>query len=478
MTTTIGELLVREHIISSTQLAQALSTQKKKGGRLGEVLVEHGFIGNEVLERFFRNVPPVPRKIAQTGLSDIFLIDLMLKTTYFEGGVFTMMSMSQSMRLSSSVVDELADMAKAERLISIRSASGLGRASHIFELTELGRQRAEAAISQSQYAGPVPVTLQDYSLMVAHQSIRQIDIDEHWVRNALSQLVLNDSMIMQLGPALNSGRSVFLYGPPGTGKSSIAEAMGRELPGEIFIPHAIVVDEQIIRVFDAETHTPIEAVREKGPQLDVDASLDYDPRWVRCRRPVVMVGGELEMTSLDLEYNTVSKFYEAPIHMKASNGVFILDDFGRQMVAPKMLLNRWIVPLERGTDFLSLHTGKKFEVPFDQISIFCTNLKPSELVDEAFLRRIRHKIKVNYQTEAEYIEILRQVCLFHGIEFDAETAEYLVDTYYRKTGRPFVGSHPRDLVDQILDRARFMKIKPALTKEGIDAAAANYFVEL
>lgn len=478
MTVTIGELLVREHIISSVQLAQALATQKKNGGRLGEVLVELGFVGDDMLERFFRNVPPVPHKVSQTGLSEIFLIDLMLKISYFEGGVFTLLSMSQNIRLSSSVVDELADLAKTERLIAIRSANGLGRASHIFELTELGRQRAEAAIGQSQYAGPAPVPLQDYSLMVAHQSIRQIDIDEKWVRHALNQLVLNDSMIMQLGPALNSGRSVFLYGPPGTGKSSIAEAMGSELPGEVFIPHAILVDEQLIRVFDAEAHSPIETVRDKGPQLDLDATLNYDPRWVRCRRPIVMVGGELEMSSLDLEYNTVSKFYEAPIHMKASNGVFILDDFGRQMVPPKMLLNRWIVPLERGTDFLSLHTGKKFEVPFDQISIFCTNLKPSELVDEAFLRRIRHKIKVNYQTEAEYIEILRQVCQFHGLEFDAETTDYLIDAYYHKTGRPFVGSHPRDLVDQILDRARFLKIKPALTREAIDAAAANYFVEL
>jgi len=362
--------------------------------------------------------------------------------------------------------------------VAVRAAGGMGRTALVYELTEAGRQRAEAALTQSQYAGPAPVPVEDYSLMVARQSIRQIEVDEPWVRGSLNHLVLSDAMIAQLGPAMNSGRSLFLYGPPGTGKSSVAEAMARALPGEVYIPHAIVIDGQVIRVFDAETHTPAERAAHKGPQLDLDASLTHDPRWLLCRRPCVMVGGELEMHALDLDYDPVSKFYEAPVHMKAANGVFILDDFGRQMVAPRILLNRWIVPLERGTDFLSLHTGKKFEVPFDQITIFCTNLKPSELVDEAFLRRIRHKIKVDYQTEPEYFEILRHVCEYEGIAYDAKAANYLVDTYYRKTGRHYVGSHPRDLVDQIVDRARYMKIKPELTKAAIDAAVANYFVEL
>lgn len=479
MTLLLGQLLVREHIITETQLAQAVSQQKSEGGRLGEILVGLGIIGPDVLDRFFQSTPPVPRKIAQTGLSEVFLLELVLKIAHFEAGVFTLAGMAQNICLPTAVVDELVEQAKADRLVAIRAATGMARATHLYELTDAGRQRAEAALAQSQYAGPAPVTIQDYSLMVAHQSIRQIELDEDWVRESLGHMVLSNGMVAQLGPAMNSGRSIFLYGPPGTGKSSIAEAMSRALPGEVYIPRAIEVDDQVIRVYDAETHVPSKnGMVSKGPQLDLDASLDHDPRWVLCKRPTVMVGGELEMRALDLDYDPVSKFYEAPVHMKAANGVFILDDFGRQMVAPRILLNRWIVPLERGTDFLSLHTGKKFEVPFDQISIFCTNLRPSELVDEAFLRRIRHKIKVNYQTEPEFFEILRKVCDMQGIHYDAEAAEYLVQTHYRKSNRPFVGSHPRDLVDQILDRARFRKVKPELTPEAIDAAVANYFVEM
>jgi predicted ATPase with chaperone activity len=222
----------------------------------------------------------------------------------------------------------------------------------------------------------------------------------------------------------------------------------------------------------------VENKSEGSVQLDLKSSLKHDPRWIKCRRPVVMVGGELTADMLDLRYDASSKFYEAPVHMKAGNGVFILDDFGRQKVAPRDLLNRWIVPLERGTDFLSLHTGMKFEIPFDQISIFCTNLQPKDLVDEAFLRRIRHKVKILYQTEDEYREILRRICEAQGIQYDAQVTEYLLDRYYRKEKRELVGSHPRDLVEQIMDRAHFIKQPPELSIESVDAATSNYFVEL
>lgn len=478
MTIALGELLVGERIITKTQLAQAISHQKREGGRLGEILVSLGFLSTDALDRFFQSTPPIPRKVSQTGLSEIFLIELLLKIAYFEAGVFTLASIAQSICLPTGVVDELVGQAKADRLVAVRAASGMGHTTLVYELTEAGRQRAEAALTQSQYAGPAPVTVGDYSMMVARQSIRQIEVDEAWVRQSLNHLVLSDAMIEQVGPAMNSGRSLFLYGPPGTGKSSIAESMARALPGEIYIPHAIEVDGQVIRVFDAETHSLTDGSPHKGHQLDLDASLAHDPRWLLCHRPCVMVGGELEMHALDLDYDPVSKFYEAPVHMKAANGVFILDDFGRQAIAPRVLLNRWIVPLERGTDFLSLHTGKKFEVPFDQITVFCTNLKPGDLVDEAFLRRIRHKIKIDYQTESEFYEILQRVCELQGIPYDKAAADYLVKTHYHKTGRHFVGCHPRDLVDQIVDRARYRKTKPELKPEAIDAAAANYFVEL
>lgn len=477
MSISLGDLLVRERVITSAQLSDALAFQKREGVRLGDALVALGHIDAEMLERFFHNAPPLPRSIAQTGLSATFLTDLALKIAYFQGGAFSLDELAKKICLPASVVDELVDLAKLERFLAIRSAAGFARLTAVYELTDQGRRRTDEALGQSQYAGPAPVPLHVYSVMVAHQSIRQLEIDAAWLQNGLAQLVLNERLLEQLGPAFGSGRSIFLYGPAGTGKSSIAELLARNMPGEVYVPYAIELDGQVIKVFDPAVHMPVDGVSVEPRKLDLAAMQTFDLRWRLCHRPVVIVGGELDLAALDLDHDPDSKFYEMPVHIKAANGVFILDDFGRQAVPPRQLLNRWIVPLERGTDFLSLHTGKKFEVPFDQITVFCTNLRPSELVDEAFLRRIRHKIKVGYQTEAEYLEILRRVCEMQGIPYKPETAEYLLDTYYRKTQRPLVGSQPRDLMDQIVDRARFRKTPPELTVEAIDAAAANYFVE-
>lgn len=478
MVSTIGELLVREGIISMAQLNKALTHQKQQGGRLGDALVALEYISPDELKQFFNSIPPVPLKIDQTGLGETFLTDLLLKIAYFDGGTFSLGPMSKNMCLPMSIVDELTESARNDGFVAIKSAAGYNRATHVFELTGQGRQRAGEALEQSQYAGPAPVPLQLYSIMTAHQTVRQIEIDENWVRHALSHLVVDDELLNRLGPAFSSGRSIFMYGPPGTGKSSITESLARMLTTEVFIPYAIEVSGQVIRLFDPAIHIPADENGEEGSQLDLGSSHKYDPRWCLCRRPVAMVGGELTLESLDLDFDPVTKFYEAPIHMKAANGFFILDDFGRQMVPPRQLLNRWIVPLERGTDFLSLHTGKKFEIPFDQVTVFCTNLKPSELVDEAFLRRIRHKVRIDYQTEAQFHEILRRVCDQQGITHTDSAANYLVETYYRQTKRPMVGSHPRDLVEHIIDRARFMKIKPEMTTKTIDAAAANYFVDM
>ena len=218
--------------------------------------------------------------------------------------------------------------------------------------------------------------LKEYARALARQSVRQIEVDSEWIRHSLRHMVIGERMLHQLGPAFGSGRSIFFYGPPGTGKTSVAETLARALPGYVYIPQSIEVSGQVIRLFDPAIHFSAEDEVGEGPQLDLRMNLKHDPRWKRCRRPVVMVGGELTMDMLNLRYDTDARFYEAPIHMKAGNGVFILDDFGRQQVEPRQLLNRWIIPLERGTDFPALHTGLKFEIPFDQITVFCTNLKP------------------------------------------------------------------------------------------------------
>lgn len=479
MGTMLGDLLIRQGIITRSDLSRAIEHQKKEGGRIGEALVVLGILPRERMESFFQEKPIIPRTVEETGLSLTFLIDLMLKTAFYEGGIFSLLDMAGKLLLSGMVVEEMVSSAKTNRLIAIRASGNVSysTAAILFELTEQGRQRAMSALETSQYVGPAPVPLEDYYRFVAHQSIRQIDLSPEWLNTALQHMVVAQTLLDQLGPAFSSGRSIFLYGPPGTGKSSISEALAKALGGAVYIPHGVVVDGMVIRVFDLEIHAPL-TEPENQSELQLDTSQKADPRWVHSRRPVVMVGGELTLELLDLDFNEISKTYEAPVHMKANNGVFILDDFGRQQVQPRQLLNRWIVPLERGTDYLTLHTGKKFEIPFDQISIFCTNLKPSELVDEAFLRRIRHKVRVGHQSEADFLEVLSRVCAAEGVVCDPKAAEYLVEKYYRLPKRPFVGSHPRDLLDQITDHARYLHIHPELSVESIDVAAANYFVEL
>ena len=474
----VGKLLIREGLISPAQLIQAKTHQKQNGGKLEDSLISLGFLTSETLNLILHPLPPVPLKIINTGLSESFMTDLLLKAAYQEAGAFTLHAISKILCLSFSIIDELIELLKADQLVAIRSATGYGRETQVFELTQRGRERAEAALNRSLYVGAAPVPLKDYTRTLTQQYVQQIEIDSEWIHHSLEHMVVGEQLLNQLGPAFSSGRSLFLYGPPGTGKSSIAEALGRALPDQIYIPQAVEVSGQVIRLYDPSIHFSVEDEIRENTVLDAKANLKHDPRWKKCRRPVVIVGGEFTLDMLDLRFDTNSKFYEAPIQMKAANGVFILDDFGRQKMAPRELLNRWIVPLERGTDFLSLHTGMKFEIPFDQISIFCTNMRPMDLVDDAFLRRIRHKVRVPYSTEEEFKEIFRRVCDAEGIEYDESVANYFVDNYYRKENKPLVGGHPRDIIDQIIDFSRFLKQPPILTTATVDAAAANYFVDL
>ncbi len=482
----LGDMLISERLITPEQRDRALARQKKNGGRIGDAMVELGYLSNGELDRIFHRVPPAPRDLEQVGIPETFLVDLMLKNAYFAGQVLSVADMIGKLCLPMRVVDGLVDKAKRDRLLSLRSASGSMSGTYQYEFTDHGRERTELALAQSQYTGPAPITLEAYREIVAHQTVRQIEIDAGWMKQAMRHLVISNELLNRLGPAFNSGRSIFLYGPPGSGKSSIAEAIGRELPGEIYVPHALMVDGQVIRVFDPALHVPVNDVAKTtvadldGTQgsLDLDLGSRHDARWVRCRRPVVMVGGELTLESLNLEYDPISKFYQAPVQMKATNGMFIVDDFGRQQIPPRQLLNRWIVPLERGTDFLRLHTGKKLEISFDQVTVFATNLNPAELADEAFLRRMRHKILVPYQTEAEFLTTFERVCDLQGITYKPEVAAHLIKHFYLERGRKFTGSHPRDLIEQVIDRARFRLELPELSIEAIEAAASDYFVEL
>ena len=461
----LGKRLIDEGLIIEEQLEKALERQKSQGGRLGEDLVALGFLTQEKLATFFKKTPQEPKSLAETGLDPGFVADLVLKHIYFMGS-FTLKDLSDSIKLPIPILDSIVQSLRRDKFCEVKGGTGYETSTYQFTVTELGRARGQDALGMCSYVGAAPVTLTEYTRQMEYQTVKSVLVNEEVIKNAFTHLVINETLLHQLGPAVNSGKSIFIYGPPGNGKTSIAEAIGSLLPDQIYIPYALSIDRQIITVFDPITHRPVEGAG------------SGDARWIQCKRPIIMVGGELTLKMLDLDFDEVFKFYEAPLQMKANGGIFIIDDFGRQLVRPIDLLNRWIVPLERRSDFLTLHTGKKFEVPFDQLIIFSTNIEPKQLVDEAFLRRIRYKIKIDHPPVEEYRQIFQRVCKDKGIEFRKDILEYLLNEHYEKTGIKLNACHPRDIIDQIIDIARYRETAPSMKKEVIDEAWANYFVEL
>lgn len=415
--------------------------------------------------------PAAPRSVEDTGVNMGLLGDLALKILYFES-YLAGRDLANRMGLPfPNVVATILEFLKREQLCEVRSASGRGgfsEATYEYVLTERGRAMARDALERSQYTGLAPVPLLRYVQSVRVQGLKDVVVHQRQVRKALSHLVFSERTFEQVGPAINSGRSIFLFGYPGNGKTSIAEAIGSLLmEGDIYIPFAVEIEGQIIKIFDDVNHKPIREDNQRG----------IDKRWIKIQRPFIVVGGELTLEGLDLVYDTNNKYYEAPFQMKANGGIFLVDDFGRQQVRPTDLLNRWIVPLEKRIDFLTLHTGRKFEIPFEVLIVFSTNLEPQDLVDEAFLRRIRHKIEVHDPTWEEFAEIFKRIAQSKHVPFSDSALAYLVREHYIKAQRPPRACHARDLLDQIIDIANYLSVPPTLNKELIDRAAESYFVE-
>ena len=416
--------------------------------------------------------PPPPATIADSGLNPEVLAQLLLKTLI--GGEASGSSLADKLKVPYSLLDALIQHARVEKLVEVRGMSGVGSAGYRYILTDLGRDRAGQYMDVCRYVGPAPVPLSQYNAYVRACMAAKGPVDGECLMGGFEHLVVSRGMLDQLGPAVNSGKALFLYGAPGNGKTVVAEGIGRALGTDMYVPHALDVDGQTITMFDPVNHTRSVSATEA---LSVIASASLDQRWEKIRRPVVVVGGELTLEMLDLSFNPISKFYEAPIQMKANGGVFVVDDFGRQRIPPRDLLNRWIVPLESRVDFLTLHTGRKFEIPFNVFIIFATNLKPESLADEAFLRRIPYKIRAKNPTVDEYCRIFELNCRKRGLAFDPVMVEYLERRYYQPRNLQMRACHPRDLVEQVVDICRYQKRPMAITRELLDMACGSYFLE-
>jgi hypothetical protein len=420
-------------------------------------------------------IPPAPATVDATGLNEETISQLLLKTLYF-GGELTGAVLARRLGLSFRVIESSLEFLTTQRSCEIAGGAMLGRGSFRYRITEAGRSTAVMFLQQNQYVGVAPVPLTQYqAYMKAFGETHQLQVTERQVREAFAHLVLSDAVLDEIGPAINGNHSIFIYGPPGNGKTAMARGIQRLLSGEIAIPFAIEVEGQIIRVFDPVTHERVPTQKSVLGDFEVDASADA--RWMLCRRPAVVTGGELTLDSLELSFDARHGFYRAPMHLLANGGLLIIDDFGRQHCSPGDLLNRWMVPLENRVDYLTLRSGLKFEVPFQVLVAFATNIKPADLVDEAFLRRVQYKVFAENPDRESFIRIFELCCLERGIPFARALVEQVLDGYYVSRQVPLRACQPRDLVNHAMLLATYRGLPKLLTSELLDSACHSYFVE-
>jgi hypothetical protein len=424
-------------------------------------------------------VPRVPSKWEDVGLGMPFLFDLVLRTI-FTRGQLTGAEVAAELCVPFAVVSPILHQMRKQMLIDIIGQRGQsGDASFVYEIKPpKGTAALEEATSKTSYVGPCPVPFADYAEAVMAQTVKKLTVTRRSIRKAFDDLVITDEVFNEIGPAINSATSIFFFGYPGNGKTSVAERITRLLGDNIYIPHAVEANGQIVKLYDPIQHSAVKD--EEAPLGGIEGLLkkggDYDRRFIKIRRPTIVVGGELILPMLDLKYNASGRFYEAPLQMKANGGIFMIDDFGRQQMRPMDLLNRWIVPLEKKYDYLTTVTGTKIEVPFDVLLIFSTNLDPTQLADEAFLRRIKFKIEIRDPDEVQYRQIWELVCRNKRIEFDPSGIDYLIDKWYRPHNRPFRMCQPRDLLEQMISIGKYNMERVTFNPDLIDAACQTYFI--
>lgn len=423
-------------------------------------------------------VPRVPAKWEDLGLPLPFLFEIVLRTIYNRGQL-TGGELANELAVPFPTLAPILPAMRKQTLIDIVGQRGSsGDASFVYEIKPpKGAAAAQDALAKTSYVGPLPIPFEDYVEGVLAQSVRKMIVTRRSIQKAFEDLVLTDEVYNEIGPAINSAASVFFFGYPGNGKTSIAERITRLMGDAIFIPHAVEANGQIIKVFDPILHFIVEEEpTTEGIETVIRKSASFDQRYVKVKRPTIVVGGELTLPMLDLKYNDTGKFYEAPLQMKANGGILMVDDFGRQQVRPMDLLNRWIVPLEKRYDYLTTVAGTKIEVPFDQLLIFSTNLDPNQLADEAFLRRIKYKIEIRDPDEAQFRQIWELVCKARRVEHDREGVDYLIEKWYKPLRRPYRMCHPRDILDQMISIAKYNMERVNFSPDLIDAACLTYFI--
>ena len=444
------------------------------------------------------NLPRRLYSVQDTGLTLGAIADLTIKILYTRG-VMRAQDIGEALKLPFyNVIAKVLEFLGTERLVEVRGEAEFGDKTMRYMVSRYGRMRVQELMERNQYCGPAPVTLQAYNQMVQSQSLLMQTIAPQDLRDALNHLVLSDDVINQLGPAVQSAKSVFIYGNAGNGKTSIGLSLNKLLTDTIWIPYAIDVQGQIIKVYDPLRHQAVlknsetdavtapirqgllrrlnSKLEDAETAADLVISEPYDERWVLVRRPLIVAGGELTLNNLDLVYDSTMKYYEAPQQMKANGGIFLLDDLGRQQASAREILNRWTIPLEKRIDYLNLSIGYKFDVPFDVLIVFATNLQPETLVDESFLRRIRHKVHIADPTWDQFHEIFKRECAKHSVPYSESEIQALIDKQYIQANRQPRGVHPRDLLDQLVDIARFRQVPLALSSELLDLACQAYFL--